>query len=255
MTDWTLTGFPRLLERIEAEAELMAGSAEGADPELEVPGCPGLTLGDTVRHVGSVYRMALAWVRSGVRPTAWQREPDEDQSVTDYLRAGMRAVVDQLTAHPPDTPCPTWWPEHETYGFWYRRLAHETTVHRVDVQSAAGLEPDEVPRDVAVDGVDEVLTLWFAHRLDVLGVSGTRHARLKIRAGGHEWMARSTPHATSSWRVDKPDELGDGTITADPYTMYLWLWGRLPPHIRKLERDGSEDAIAQIWALLRLATR
>lgn len=253
---WTLTGFPRLLERIEAEAELMAASAQGADPDFEVPGCPGLTLGDTVRHVGSVYRMALAWIRAGDRPTAWQREPDAGQPVADYLLSGMRAMMDQLTAHDPEDACPTWWPDHEVYGFWYRRLAHETTVHRVDVQAAAGVEPDPVPQDVAIDGVDEVLTLWFAYRLGVLGVSGTRHGRVKIRTGGREWMARSTPHGTSSWRVADPRELADGTVTAtDPRHMYLWLWGRIAPHTRELAREGSEDAIAQIWALLRLATR
>jgi uncharacterized protein (TIGR03083 family) len=251
----TLIGYRRMLETIEAEAKLLVDSAAGADHEFDVPGCPGLTLGETVRHVGSVYRMVLTWLRSGERPTAWQREPDVGQPVEEYLMAGLRAVHDHLAGHDPEESCPTWWPERENYGFWYRRLAHEATVHRVDVQQAAGIDLDPVPADLAVDGVDEALSLWFTHRLSVLGVRGTRHARIKVRTGGRQWIARATPHGTSAWRVDGPGELADGTITGEPKEVYLWLWGRVPPHTQKLDRVGSEDAIAQLWALLRLATR
>jgi hypothetical protein len=35
--------------------------------------------------------------------------------------------------------------------------------------------------------------------------------------------------------------------------MYRWLWGRLPQWV--IQHDGDADAIAQVWALLRLATR
>src|SRR5438093_994371 len=80
---------------------LRAESATGANPDADVPNCPGLKLGETVRHVGSLYRMVLAWVRAGDRPTAWQREPDDGQSVEDYFLAGLRAVTAHLSAHDP----------------------------------------------------------------------------------------------------------------------------------------------------------
>jgi uncharacterized protein (TIGR03083 family) len=256
MNDRTLVDYGRLLETIEEQARLLVESAAGADPEFDVPGCPGLTLGETVRHVGSVYRMVLTWLRAGERPTAWQREPDKGQSVEDYLSTGLRAVLDHLAAHDPDEDCPTWWPEHESYGFWYRRLAHEATVHRVDVQQAAGIDAVKVPDDIAVDGVDEALSLWFTHRLTVLGVRGTRLARIRVRTDGREWIARATPHGTSAWRSEhSAGELVDGTATGAPHDVYLWLWGRVPPQTQQLDRTGSEDAIAQLWALLRLATR
>jgi uncharacterized protein (TIGR03083 family) len=255
MNGRTLVDYPRLLETIEAEAGLLVRSAAGADPDFDVPGCPGLTLGETVRHVGSVYRMVLTWMRSGERPTIWQRGPDEGQPVEDYLRSGLRAMLDHLAAHDPREFCPTWWPDDERYGFWYRRLAHEATVHRVDVQQAAGIDRDAVPEDVAVDGIDEALSLWFTHRLAVLGLRGTRHARIGVSAGGREWIARARPTGTSAWRVESDDERVDGSISGKPEDVYLWLWGRIPPHTPAVDRAGSEDAIAQLWALLRLATR
>ena len=252
MSGEPLVGYDRLLETIGVEGELLARSAIGANPDADVPNCPGLKLGETVRHVGSLFRMVLAWVRAGDRPTAWQREPDEGQSVEDYFLAGLRAVLDHLSGHDPLEHCPTWWPEHQNYGFWCRRLAHETTVHRVDVQGAAEMSLGNVAEDTAVDGVDEILSLWFGHRLDVLGVSGTRHGRVRIRTGGREWIARATPNGTSV-RPAEPGDAVDGTVFGDPMSMFLWLWGRFPPHF--VTREGSDDAIAQLWALLRLATR
>jgi uncharacterized protein (TIGR03083 family) len=250
-----LVGYLRLLATIETEAALLVRSAAGVDPDFDVPGCPGLTLGETVRHVGSVYRMVLTWLRAGERPTMWQREPEENQPAEEYLRSGLRAVLDQLAAHDPEEECATWWPEHQTYGFWYRRLAHEATVHRYDVQGAAGMEPDPVPEDIAVDGVDEILSLWFTHRLTVLGVSGTRKGRVRVRTGGREWIARCTPGGTSAWRVDAGEEAVDATVSGPPKDVYLWLWGLIAPHSKAVDRSGSDDAVAQLWALLRLATR
>lgn len=247
-----LVSHARLLEVLGVEGELLAGSAEGANPDADVPNCPGLRLGETVRHVGSLYRMVLAWVRGGDRPTVWQREPDEGQTTEDYYRAGLAAVLGHLSAHDPAEHCPTWWPAQQNYGFWCRRLAHETTVHRVDVQGAAGMELTPVAEDTAVDGIDEILSLWFTHRLDVLKVSGTRNGRIRIRAGGREWIARATQAGTSV-RPAEPGDVVDGTVFGDPMSMFLWLWGRYPPHF--VTREGSDDAIAQLWALLRLATR
>jgi uncharacterized protein (TIGR03083 family) len=255
MTGQVLTDYGRLLETIGIEAERMVRSAGGVDPEFDVPGCPGLTLGETVRHAGSMYRMVLSWLRSGERPSAWQREPDVGQPIEEYLLSGMRAVVDRLSAHDPEEGCATWWPEHQTYGFWYRRLAHESTVHRVDVQGAAGVDLDRVDDDIALDGIDEVLRLWFTHRLSAIGVSGTRNHRVLVRSDKREWLARATPTGTSAWRVEPDEEYADGTITGPPHHTYLWLWGRIPPQTKEVVRDGSDDAVAQLWALLRLATR
>ncbi len=248
-----LVGYDRLLEEVRVEGDLLARAAFNANPDADVPWCPGLTLTETVRHVASLYRMVLSWVRGGDRPTTWQREPDDGQPVVEYYQVALRMMLDQLAAHDPAEECPTWWPEQQNYGFWYRRLAHETTMHRVDVQGAAGLKLGGVSEDIAVDGIDEVLTLWFEHRLTVLGVSGTRSALVKVRAGEYEWITRATPTGTSAWRTTG-DEVVDGTVSGEPATIFLWLWGRQHPHV-DVEREGSDDAIAQLWALLRLATR
>lgn len=254
MTDRTLVGYDTLWQVLGAESELLAASVAGARTEAVVPGCPGLTLGETARHVGSQYRMVWQWVRDGRQPGEWQREPGPGQTLAEYVRSGTAPLLAELGAHRPDEPCPTWWGEEPNYGFWRRRMAHEATVHRYDVQGASGRVPDPVADDVALDGIDEILTLWFEHRLEVLGVSGTRDQTVAVRAGGLEWVTRAgTEHTHTSRPGSSGQFTVDATVSGTPTQVYLWLWGRLPDRI--LERDGNFDAIAQLWALLRLATR
>ena len=245
------------LEVLQREAELLAMSAIGQPPHKGVPACPGLNLGETVRHVGSGYRIALAWMTLGREPQAgeWQEYPEEDQDPLDFMRTGAEAVIAQLSAHDENEPCATWWPVQQNYGFWRRRLAHETTLHRMDVQGAAGMEVGAVTDEVAVDGVDEVLTLWLGHKLDVLGVRGSRDSLVAIQVEDHLWLTRCGPRGASAWQVVDPEDAhrADAQVTAAPMTMYRWLWGRLPD--RMVQVIGDHDAIAQLWALLRLATK
>ena len=138
----------------------------------------------------------------------------EDQTHIDYLRAGLLEVVDELARTIPLDGAPTWWPKHQNYGFWYRRLAHETTVHRYDVQmGGAAAMVGGIPPEIALDGVDEILSLWFTHRLGVLGISDVRPGRVAYPTGDRRWIAQITPTGTSAWRADA-DETVDATVSA-----------------------------------------
>ncbi|MGZ3147558.1 maleylpyruvate isomerase N-terminal domain-containing protein [Lentzea chajnantorensis] len=242
------------LEVLRREADLLVMSALGQPTHKGVPACPGLNLGETVRHVGSGYHWTLEYLRVREEPRRWQRHPADGQDLLDFTRSGAEAVIAELAAHDEDEPCATWWPEQRNYGFWRRRLAHETTVHRMDVQGAAGLAAGPVGDEVALDGVDEVLTLWLGHKLDTLGVRGSRDELVAVRVEDHVWLTRCGPQGASAWRVEPEDaDHADALVTASPMTMYRWLWGRLPD--RMIEVYGDHDAIAQLWALLRLATK
>jgi uncharacterized protein (TIGR03083 family) len=226
----------------------------GASAEAPVPSCPGLTIGETARHVGSVYRMVRLWLRDRRRPDEWQTDPAPGQSILNYFRAGREALLEELTAHDPEEPASTWWPADPTYGFWRRRMAHETTIHRIDVQDAAGVEAVDVAEDVAVDGVDEVLALWFGQKLPMLGLSGTMTGSVGVSTGGHHWMARAGPAETTAWRCSAAEAgRADALVSGPPMGVYRWLWGRSP--FTSVSISGGYDAAAQLWALLRLATR
>ena len=249
----------RLLEVLGIEGELLADLAHRTPDGTPVPTCPGWTTGELTRHVGSVYRATLAWLAEGARPRRWQREPGEGQPAEEYLREGLAALRAELERHDPAERAASWWPADPTYGFWRRRMAHETTVHRIDLQRAAATPfadtPDDIPDDVAVDGVDEMLCLWFGQRLPMLGMTGTRTGSVAVRTAGHNWIARAGTTETVAWRCSaRETEHADVVVTGRPAEVYLWLWGRAGPW--SLDSvDGDHDAAGQLWALLRLATR
>src|SRR5690606_30156320 len=68
MSKKVLVEHGRLLDVLGVEVELLVDASSGARPDARVPAVPGLTLAETVRHVGSVYRMVVAWLRTGERP-------------------------------------------------------------------------------------------------------------------------------------------------------------------------------------------
>src|SRR3982074_1135267 len=92
----------RVLEARPVEGAGLAEVVRGASAEAPVPTCPGLTIGETARHVGSVYRMVWSWLLEGRRPELWQRDVPPGQSALDYLREGHLALLELLDAHDPE---------------------------------------------------------------------------------------------------------------------------------------------------------
>lgn len=248
--------YGRMLDVIGIEAELMLGAAARALPDAaqaEVPGCPGFTLGETLRHVGSVYRVTQLWVRDGQRPELWQRSP-LDGDLVRFVRSHLGELLAELNRHDPADPCDTWWPADRTHGFWRRRMAHETTVHRVDVQAAAGEPVHPIDQEVALDGIDELLFLWFGHRLNELRMSAPQQGAVALAAGDRHWLAVFELGRCTARRVDEADaRSADAMVSGDPTDVYLWSWGRLPDQSVRI--SGDQDAVAQLWALLRPATQ
>ncbi|GLY66266.1 maleylpyruvate isomerase N-terminal domain-containing protein [Amycolatopsis taiwanensis] len=254
MSGQALIDHGRFLETLGVEVELLTGAARAAPPDTPVPACAGFTVGEIVRHVGGIYRVARLWITEGHRPRRWQSDPVPGQTTEQYLRTGLAALLGELTTHDPGQYAAGWWPADLTYGFWSRRMAHETTIHRTDVQGAAGVDITEIAEDIAIDGIDEVLSAWFGRRLPMLGLSGTTTRSVAVQTAGHTWIARAGPDETIAWHCSAAEaEQADSIVSSSPMSVYLWLWGRVGHHA--VTWDGDPDAIAQLWALLRLATR
>lgn len=251
-----LIDYGRMLDVIEIEGELMLATAVEALPEAaaaEVPGCPGFTLSEVLRHVGSVHRVSRLWVQHGERPEQWQRSP-LDGDLVGFVRTGLGELLTELIRHDPADYCDTWWPADRTHGFWRRRMAHETTVHRVDVQAATGGPVHPIDQEVALDGIDELLFLWFSHRLGELKMFAPRQGAIALSAGDRRWLAIFERGRCTARRVDEADaRSADATVSGDPTEVYLWSWGRLPD--QSIRISGDYDAVAQLWALLRPATQ
>jgi uncharacterized protein (TIGR03083 family) len=251
-----LIDYGRMLEVIGVEGELMLSTAAAALPhaaQAVVPGCPDLTLAQTLRHVGSVHRVTTLWVREGRRPERWQRAPTDDDLIG-YVHSGLHELLSELRQHDPAESCDTWWPADRTHGFWRRRMTHETTVHRVDVQAAAGQRVHTIEPEVALDGIDELLFLWFGYRLNELKLSASRRGTVALCAADRSWLAIFEPGRSEARRITQ-DELrtADAVVSGNPMEVYLWSWGRLPDQSVRI--SGSQEAVGELWTLLRPATQ
>lgn len=245
----------RLLETLGVEIEAVTQAAHSVEYSTPVPTCPGWTVWEVLRHLGSVYRVVRSWIVNGRRPSDWVRSPESSQPVVDYLRAGFDELYAELAGCDPGQHAATWWPADATCGFWRRRMLHETIIHRVDIQTASAVEVSGIADDVAVDGIDEILTLWFGQRLSMMGLTGTRDCSVAVHAGGHHWLAIASPKETVAWRCSTAEtQRAEIAVSGAPAEVYLWLWGRAAPGTVTVE-GPDEEAAGQLWALLRLATR
>jgi uncharacterized protein (TIGR03083 family) len=237
-----------LLTTFRAEGERIAWTVAGRDLGAAVPYCPGLDTGEVIRHLGSIYQRISGWVATQHPPAEWPRTPPPGTDLRSWYAAGMRTLYDELAAHQPDEPCDTWFPGDHSYLFWWRRMAHETTIHRMDVTEAYELSYP-VGEALAVDGIDEVLTLWLGTKLGT-DVRGNDQV-VAIEAGTRVWRVTLQQSA-----VDVAAEIPwecDAAMSGPPEAVYRWLWGR--GSLDALRVSGDMAAVAALRESTARATQ
>jgi uncharacterized protein (TIGR03083 family) len=240
----------RLLARLRAEAAHIAAFAADRDLGAAVPPCPDWDVREVIRHLGSVQRRVTGWVRDQSPPQVWEREPP-DGDVIAWFREGAAELYDELSARQPGEPCATWWPHDRTAGFWWRRMAHEAAVHRVDVESAYG-PVGPIEDEFALDGVDEVLSVMLRRPPNehcakpYIGGSGQV---LGVAAGSGLWRVELGAESPEVSR-QLPDD-ADAVLIGDPRDVYLWLWGRGGD--QALQVKGDREAAATFRIVLAAA--
>ncbi|HJP74912.1 MAG TPA: maleylpyruvate isomerase family mycothiol-dependent enzyme [Pseudonocardiaceae bacterium] len=238
---------PSWIKALRADGELLAEIAAATSPDAKVPGCPEWQLRDLLAHVGRIHRWAGAMVagqvdRAGagqLRGIMTDTTTPADGEIVDWFRTGHRDLVETLEAAPADLDCFTFLPAPSALAFWARRQAHETAVHRVDAEQAAG-RPSRIDPAFAADGVDELL-IGFLPRNKKLRDAPPR--TLLITTGERHWRIAIGPDLAVT-EVSAP-EPADATISGAPETLYLALWNRLPWH--ELTVTGDENLPA-FWA-------
>ncbi|MEV0678053.1 maleylpyruvate isomerase family mycothiol-dependent enzyme [Actinosynnema sp. NPDC050436] len=235
---------------LRAEAAALAVAADLVPGDRKVPGCPGLTVTGLVRHVGSVHRLVTRWVTRGSRPTdppgavGGAQSPNGADPV-DWYRVGAASLIAVLDPARAAQPAATWCPWDRTVGFWLRRMAHETAVHRVDAQAAAGLSAPLDPA-LAVDGVDEVLTLWLGCHLPPAANTGGRAVTLRVP--GREWTVSLHERVVDYCPYTDPAAVVTGSASA----VDLWLWGRAP--LSELSVEGDDEVVHALRAAVAAVT-
>ncbi|WP_164983815.1 maleylpyruvate isomerase family mycothiol-dependent enzyme [Cellulomonas endophytica] len=244
----------RYLAALRADAARLRALALRADPASPVPACPGWTVDDLLRHVADVHLRQAAAIAEGQRvppgDPAGAAAPEES-TVAHLDRAAARilAAVDR----PASTPCWTWPEPRGRLAFWQRRMAQETLIHRVDLEQATG-EPSDLADDLALDGVDEVLTVFLPLSLPSdgpgLGIGPDLRASVLVGSGAVAWGVEVTG-ATA--RVAAGAPAGAAQVRGDPAALLLWLWGRGGEE--GLDVQGDRGQVAALRRALVAATQ
>jgi uncharacterized protein (TIGR03083 family) len=244
------------LDHLAADAARLR-TAGARDLSAKVPTCPDWNVADLLRHVADVYTHKTESMRRGEWPDPWPREPAGDDPVA-LLDEALAELLSELTSRKPADPAITWYGPDQTVGFWIRRMAQETVVHRVDGELALGLRPSPIPADLAVDGVDEVLVSFLAYAskqwpdafADRLATCSGQ--TVAVTAGDHRWLVR----LTSSLIEVTPDATAseaDACVSGAPSDVLLWLWRRSPD--ADVQIEGDRALIAVLRDLLGMATQ
>jgi uncharacterized protein (TIGR03083 family) len=243
----------RHIDALERAGLDFVDAAEKAGFDAPVPTCPEWTVRELVQHVGYVHRWAASYVRGGRTAVLTDEEEAEavgpmppDTELVDWFQGGHVALVDLLRAAPESLACWHFLPADSPLAFWARRQAHETVVHRADLQGAAG-DIAGVEADLGIDGIDELLMGFYAARRGrlrcdtpcSLAVHVTDGARCD---GPRTWMVRMSQTGATITRG--APETTDCTLRGPASELYLALWNRRATTDLDVHGDAS---VLDVW--------
>jgi len=164
---------PGHIAALGREGGLLAAAAERAGMGAAVPSCPGWAVRDLLKHTGYVHRWATGIVAGGLcRPPDGASEAEilsqgpGDAELPGWFREGHAALVRALSQAPADLDCWAFLAAPSPLAFWARRQAHETAIHRVDAEQAAGrASASAFEPAFAADGVDELIMGFLARSI------------------------------------------------------------------------------------------
>jgi uncharacterized protein (TIGR03083 family) len=231
--------YDRYLDALTAQSELLAAVLAGADTQQRVVTCPGWTLRQLVEHVGQGHRgvTTLITKRASAPPPAGQLPPpapEQPQALSVWLREGAAQLVDALREAGPHTTIWSWTDDHST-GFWARRMAHETAVHRADAELTLH-RAFTLDADLAADAISEWLGLLslpqaVEYRPELAALRGDGqilhvHSTDPGLGEAGEWIVRRTPSGPV-W--EHGHARGDVAVRGTAVDLLLVLMRRVAP--------------------------
>ena len=210
--------------------------AAGLGLDAPVPTTPGWTVGDVVSHLGRVHRHKAHIVRELLVAEPPMVEPPPADSLLDWFAEGVHDLTEILSVTDPATPVHTWHEPDQTVGFWIRRMAHETLIHRVDAELGHGLN-SPVGAELGADGVDEILDIFMGGYPEWAQVDRSSVV-VGLESEGRRWRLRfgswsgTSPNSGREFtdvagiEFDTSDSKPSVVIRGPGDALDLFLWGR-----------------------------
>jgi uncharacterized protein (TIGR03083 family) len=237
---------PTYIEQLNDDGQKFLAAARSAGPESAVPTCPNWRVTHLVRHLTFVHRWAVHYVDDRIATF------EGDVSETDIINAsshgedlwtnfstGLDTLVRTLRSAPDDLVCWTFLPSPSPKSMWSRRQAHETSIHRVDAELAAGHTVGASPTSFSIDGIDELLTGFLGRPTKERSVRGV--ISVMPTDSDAQWTIDLTERQAHGSRGSGT---GDVTIRGTATDIYYALWNRRP--ITTLDCEG-EIALLDGW--------
>jgi uncharacterized protein (TIGR03083 family) len=237
------------LDHLQVQGAALAAAARRA-PEAPVPSCPDWDMKALVAHAGRIFYWVDQIVRekSATYVKAQSTTLEDFDAIVSWYEGGLAAVLGTLGATDPAEAVWNWYDRGPApAAFWYRRMAHETTIHRWDADNAAAAgQAGPIPPDLAGDGIDEYLSFvggWLA-RKPIAGLHGSLHLHATDAEG--EWSMDLRPDGLDLAREHRKS---DAAIRAPVSDLYLWMLNRVPADGPTLQCFGDEAIVAS-WRRL-----
>ncbi len=252
--------FSRFLDCLAADfARLRAVVPAGLG--AAVPSCPGWTVADLARHVGEVYLHKTLAMREGAEPEPWPPAELADSEPLTLLDRAYAALLAEFATRKPEDPAGSWYTPDQTVGFWIRRMAQETVIHRIDAELGTGQPVAPVPADLAIDGIDELLKVFVAYSVAEWGdyftgiLTGSPGRTYEVRAGGAVWRVRTGP-GLSAVEDGAGDDTADVTVTGPPAAVLRWMWNRESAgEPSGVTVEGAPEAVGELRRCIVTATQ
>jgi uncharacterized protein (TIGR03083 family) len=204
-----------------------------------IPHVDGWTVQDVVGHTGWIARYVTAVIATDPdNPPSRSDvpEPPPGPEVLEWFAAGGSALVHALESADPDHIAPSF-TGPQPVSWWIRRMAHEFSMHRWDAFSASA-SPDAISADLAVDGIDETLSVFVPNRLEFGELAGngeTIHLHASDVDDG-EWLLHlGAGEVTWEKSHAKADVAARGPVS----DLLLMIWSRIPPSRLEVFGDAS----------------
>ena len=234
--------------------------------EARVPTCPDWSVADLVQHVGAVYLHKAVTMQEGHRPQDWPPAGLNDEEPVALLDRAYADLVQEFSKRKPEDVSETFYEPDQSVGFWVRRMAQETVIHRVDVELAVGAPVAAIAGDLAVDGVDELLKVFVAYDVEKWGddyaevLGGSPGRSYAINADGASWLVGTSPgrfSVSGGPGMTMPDiSRTDVTVSGTPAALLRWMWNReQADQASAVTVEGDPGALAEFRRCVVIATQ
>ncbi len=237
------------LSHLNADYQLLVAAIPKTP--VDVPSCPGWSTNDLAKHMAHVYLGQAFVVETGSQAENKEHLAPypRTEDFMEFMSWGFDAITKALGIDRLERPTWSWHHSDHTVDFWFRRMAHETVIHRIDAEQAVGTV-SKMDEALALDGVDEVLDF-----LPLMGswpeVPNVDFGIVSIVASTKDetkvWDLQFTDQATTVSAADQPNTAARLVISGDAEAMDLYLWGRIDSSDPRISLTGEgEETFKQL---------